>query len=191
MVTALESANFFFDEETGNHILRISRVSEFIAYHFGCDEDFIKQIKLYSPLHDIGKVGVGKEILQKPARLTPAEFECIKKHVTVGYDIINRPGIDPMAKNIVLYHHEKWNGKGYVHGLSGAAIPLESRIVSLADVFDALVSKRVYKPAYSIPEAEQIIRSESGISFDPAVVEAFLAGMRSDTAFLLLYADAL
>jgi len=187
MVTALESTNLFFDEETGNHILRIARVSEFIGHHCGCDTDFIRLLKLYSPLHDIGKVCVGKDILLKPGSLTAPEFELIKQHVRVGYDIINRPGIDQMAKNIVLYHHEKWNGKGYIHGLAGEDIPLESRIVSLADVFDALVSVRIYKPAYTIEEAEEILRSESGVSFDPLLLEAFLHAMHTDATLSLLY----
>ncbi len=92
-----------------------------------------------------------------------------------------------MAKNIVLYHHEKWNGAGYIHGLKELQIPLEARIVSIADVFDALVSKRVYKPAYSFEEAVRIIRSESGKSFEPALVTVFLDAMQSDSEFRKMY----
>lgn len=188
MVTALESTNYFFDEDTGNHILRIARVSEFIGRHCGCDTDFIRLLKLYSPLHDIGKVCVGKEILLKPGSLTAQEFDVVKQHVRVGYDIINRPGIDQMAKNIVLYHHEKWNGKGYIHGLAGENIPLESRIVSLADVFDALVSKRIYKQALTLAEAREILLAESGISFDPRLLQAFIEAMQADATLARLYA---
>lgn len=178
MVTALESANFYFDEETGNHIQRISLLSEYIARGAGLDEQFIKAVKLYSPLHDIGKVGIEKEILLKPGKLTPEEFEKIKEHVRIGYRILDSGAIDPMAKNIVLYHHEKWAGGGYPEGLSGENIPLEARIVSIADVYDALVSKRVYKNAFPPEEALSIIREERGISFDPALTDTFLSGMK-------------
>jgi len=178
MVTALESANFYFDEETGNHIQRISLLSEYIARGAGLDEQFIKAVKLYSPLHDIGKVGIEKEILLKPGKLTPEEFEKIKEHVRIGYRILDSGAIDPMAKNIVLYHHEKWAGGGYPEGLSGENIPLEARIVSIADVYDALVSKRVYKNAFPAEEALSIIREEKGISFDPTLTDTFLSGMK-------------
>ena len=146
----------------------------FIAEKAGCDEEFIKNIRMYAPLHDIGKVGVGKEILLKPASLSPEEFEQIKAHVVIGHQIINSEAIDSIAKNIVLYHHEKWAGSGYVNALQGKDIPLEARIVSLADVFDALVNKRVYKPAFSLEKALEIIESERGKSFDPHLVETFL-----------------
>lgn len=179
MVTALESANFYFDEETGNHIMRISLLSEYIARGAGFDESFVKAIKLYSPLHDIGKVGVEKSILLKPGKLTGEEFERVKEHVRIGYRILGSGAIDSMAKNIVLYHHEKWAGGGYPEGLAGNDIPLEARIVSIADVYDALVSERVYKPSFSVPEALSIIRNERGNSFDPALTDSFLAGMEA------------
>lgn len=179
MVTALESANFYFDEETGDHIMRISLLSEYIARGAGLDEGFVKAVKLYSPLHDIGKVGVEKDILQKPGKLTAEEFERIKEHVLIGHRILGSSAIDPMAKNIVLYHHEKWAGGGYPEGLAGDKIPLEARIVSIADVYDALVSKRVYKPSFSPVEALSIIRNERGNSFDPELTDSFLAGMES------------
>ena len=179
MVTALESANFYFDEETGNHIKRISLLSEYIARGAGFDDNFVKMVKMYSPLHDIGKVGVGKELLLKPGKLTPEEFEHIKDHVRIGYRILDNGAIDPMAKNIVLYHHEKWSGGGYVEGLAGEDIPIEARIVSIADVYDALVSERVYKPAFSVSDSLDIIRKERGVSFDPNLTDIFLAGMEA------------
>jgi HD-GYP domain-containing protein (c-di-GMP phosphodiesterase class II) len=143
------------------------------------DEGFVKAIKLYSPLHDIGKVGVEKDILLKPGRLSPGEFERVKEHVRIGYRIIDSGAIDQMAKNIVLYHHEKWAGGGYPEGLSGVSIPIEARIVSIADVYDALVSERVYKPPFTVEEALAIIRKERGVSFDPTLTDIFLAGMES------------
>lgn len=174
LVAALENANRFYDEDTGAHINRITILSGLIARYAKYDESFVKRIGLYSALHDIGKVGIRQDLLRKPARLTPKEFEEIKEHVVIGSKIIDQDEIDPMAKNIVLYHHEKWNGTGYVHALSGDDIPIEARIVALADVFDALISPRAYKPAYPLGKVLDIIRSERGLSFDPAVVDAFL-----------------
>ena len=179
MVAALESANLFFDEETGNHIKRISLLSEYIARSAGMDEYFVKAIKLYSPLHDIGKIGVDKDILLKPGKLTADEFKLVKEHVHIGYRILDNNAIDPIAKNIVLYHHEKWIGNGYPEGLGAENIPLEARIVSIADVYDALVSERIYKSAFSVKEALAIIRQERGISFDPFLTDTFLAGMEA------------
>jgi len=174
MVSSLESTNFYYDEETGSHIQRIALISEYIAGLAGCDEAFIRQLKLYAPLHDIGKVGIDKQILQKPGKLSLEEYDHMKDHVTIGAGILKNQAIDPMARNIVLYHHEKWNGRGYAAGLAGEEIPLEARIVSLADVFDALVSKRVYKPPFMVEEAVEIIGQERGESFDPALVDLFV-----------------
>ncbi len=175
MVSALESTNFFFDEDTGNHIRRISTLSGYIARLAGLDETFIKLIRLYAPLHDIGKVGIAKDILLKPGKLDRREFDTVKEHVRIGHRIIDDNSIDPIAKNIVLYHHEKWKGGGYLEGISGDNIPLEARIVSIADVYDALTSPRVYKPAYPKETAVEILRQERGISFDPDLLDAFLA----------------
>ena len=177
LVTALESANELYDEDTGAHIKRIPLVSGMIARFAGFDDNFVKRIQLYSSLHDIGKIGVSQEILRKPGKLTAAEFDDIKRHVEIGYKIIDQTEIDQMVKNIVLYHHEKWSGGGYVHGLSKEDIPVEARIVALADVFDALISARVYKPAYPVEQVMEIIRSERGLSFDPALVDVFLQNM--------------
>ncbi len=173
MVTALESANFFFDEDTGQHILRIAQISAFVAEKAGLDADMVKQIRIYAPLHDIGKVGVGKDVLLKPGALTDEEFNRIREHVIIGHRIIDSEAIDSVAKNIVLYHHEKWNGNGYLEGLQGPDIPVEARVVSIADVLDALVSQRVYKPAYPLADALDIVRSERGKSFDPVLIDAF------------------
>lgn len=175
MVSALESTNFFFDEDTGNHIRRISSISGYIAQKAGFNETYVKMIQLYAPLHDIGKVGISKDILLKPARLDKQEFDLVKEHVRIGFRIIDDESIDSMAKNIVLYHHEKWKGGGYLEGISGDNIPVEARIVSIADVYDALTSPRVYKPAFSKAESIEIIRTERGISFDPELTDVFLA----------------
>ncbi len=179
MVSCLENANFYYDEDTGNHIQRMAVLSEYIAELAGCDKYFCEQIRLYAPLHDVGKVGIDKSILTKSGKLTKEEYQLIKEHVSIGARILGDSAIDPMAKNIVLYHHEKWNGTGYKFGLSGEDIPLEARIVSLADVFDALISRRVYKAAYRIEDALEAVKSEKGVSFDPRLAELFLNEIRS------------
>jgi response regulator RpfG family c-di-GMP phosphodiesterase len=175
MVTALENANTYFDEDTGNHVHRISILSEFIGKSAGLEANFVRLVKLYSPLHDIGKVGIKKDILLKPGALTADEFQHIKEHVAIGFQIINNENVDAIAKNIVLYHHEKWSGSGYLAGLQGEKIPLEARIVAIADVFDALVSKRVYKDAMPVEKALNIIEEGRGTHFDPNLVDAFLS----------------
>jgi len=179
MVSALESANLYFDEETGAHIRRIAAISGYIAKKAGLDDEFVRLIELYSPLHDIGKIGIPKEILLKPAKLSCEEFEHIKEHVNIGFRILENDGIEPMAKNIVQYHHEKWEGSGYTRSLAGEDIPIEARIVSIADVFDALTHKRVYKPAYSQAEAIKYLIDGRGTNFDPRLVDIFLEGLAS------------
>jgi len=174
IVNALENANFYNDNDTGNHIRRVSEYSALIAEEYGCDVNFIKKIKLYASLHDVGKVGISDSLLKKPGKYTPEEFIEMQNHVKIGYQILNNSGIDEMARNITYYHHEKWDGSGYVQKLSGDSIPLEARIVALADVYDALVSKRVYKEAFSDDKAFEIITSSSGSHFDPKIVEIYV-----------------
>ncbi|MFH1217599.1 MAG: response regulator [Pseudomonadota bacterium] len=173
LVTVLEDANLANDDETGNHIRRVSEYAVLVAEVFGADRDFIKRIKLYSSLHDVGKVGIADAILKKPGRYTPEEFEAMKQHVVIGHRMLDSAEIDPMARNIAYFHHEKWNGAGYVNGLKGESIPFEARLVSLADVYDALTTKRVYKDAFSQAKAESIIMEEKGRHFDPQLVDAF------------------
>ena len=173
MVTALENVNLFNDIDTGNHIRRVSRYAEFFAAEYGCSHDFVKRIKIYSSLHDIGKVGIPQDLLKKPGDYTSDEFEQIKKHVLIGAKMLEGEGIDPMARNIVLYHHERWDGKGYIEGLRGEEIPLEARIVALADVYDALTTKRVYKDIYGDNQADAMILSQKGKQFEPKLVEIY------------------
>lgn len=187
LVSSLESANLYNDEDTGNHNKRIAFYSETIAKSYAkieleekddsnikCTSQFIKQVKLWAPLHDVGKVAIRDSILKKPGKLTFEEFEEMKTHATIGHKMLDYPAVDDIAKNIVRYHHEKWNGKGYADGLKGEDIPLEARIVSLADVYDALTQKRVYKEAFSEEYSREIILEESGVSFDPKVIEAYI-----------------
>jgi putative two-component system response regulator len=173
LVNALENANALNDDETGNHIRRGGAYSAFIAEQYGCDRDFVKRIRLYAPLHDVGKVGLPDALLKKAGKYTAEEFIQMQQHVVLGARLLESEGIDEMARNIALYHHEKWDGTGYVNRLAGEDIPLEARIVTIVDVYDALISKRVYKEAFSEDKADQIIREESGRHFDPKMVEIF------------------
>lgn len=173
LVAALENANFYRDTETGNHIKRVSEYSGLLAEQYGADLDFVKQIKLYSSLHDIGKVGIPDTLLRKPGRYTEEEHKIMQEHVVIGHKMLNDPEIDEMAKNITLYHHEKWDGTGYVHQLQEEDIPLEARIVSLADVYDALAHKRVYKEAYPEEKVDRIIRESAETHFEPKLVDIY------------------
>jgi putative two-component system response regulator len=176
------------DPETGEHLYRMQAFSQVIAeelslagpYANEIDPHFLEDLWRSTPLHDIGKVGIPDEVLLKPGKLTAAEFELMKKHTTIGADALDIASRQndfgsflTMAVEIARHHHEWFDGTGYPGGLSGSDIPLTARIVAVADVFDALTSKRVYKDAMPAHEALDIIRSESGTHFDPAVVFAF------------------
>jgi len=173
MVGALENANLYNDYDTGSHIKRVSEYSAVLAEAYGCDEEFIYRLKLFSSLHDVGKVGISDGLLKKPGKYTHIEFEKMKEHVVIGGRMLDNPDIDGMARDIALYHHERWDGSGYTAGLRGEGIPLEARIVSIADVYDALTTERVYKKAYSEGEAHGIIREGAGKQFDPRIVSLF------------------
>ncbi len=176
--------------ETGPHVERVGAVSAeiytYLANKTGIDLDksynFRGQLRMAAKLHDMGKIGIPKEILKKPARLTDEEFEIMKSHASIGAGIFSLTidSSEDLAKNVALHHHQKWNGKGYtgdknVQILAGKDIPLEARIVAVADVFDALISKRCYKPQWTWKDAMDIIEQDSGSHFDPEVVEAFFA----------------
>ncbi len=175
------------DNETGLHLERIAEYCALLAHRLSgtrpeMDEAWVERLRLASSMHDIGKVGLPDEILLKPGKLTPAEFERMKSHTTIGADTLlmirTRLGDDDlldMAIQIALEHHEKWDGSGYPVGLVGEQIALPARIVALADVYDALTSRRVYKPAFGHGEAREIILEGCGSHFDPMVVDAFLA----------------
>lgn len=173
----LVAAAEYRDEETGNHILRVGGYAQAIARGLGCDDALCKLLLLASPMHDVGKVGIPDAILLKPARLTPEEFEVVKTHCEIGARILaaSESPLLQLAEVIALTHHEWFDGRGYPRGLKGEDIPLAGRIAALADAYDALTTKRVYKPAYPMEKALSIITEESGSHFDPLVVAAFEA----------------
>ncbi|MCK5672932.1 MAG: HD domain-containing protein, partial [Spirochaetales bacterium] len=173
LIGALESANILNDTDTGNHIKRVSEYAGFLAEKISDNTNFIKKIKLYTSLHDVGKVGIPDELLKKPGVFSHEEMEQMKQHVVFGAKMLTAPGVPLMAANIAKYHHEKWDGSGYIEGLSGTNIPLEARIVALADVYDALGTKRVYKDAFSENKIDAIISKEIGKHFDPELVEIY------------------
>lgn len=176
------------DSDTGNHLERIRYYSKIIAEDLAREEKleqltpiFIDNIFLTSPLHDIGKIGIPDFVLLKPGQLDDKEYKIMQKHTSIGYEALNT-AIDKypnaeylkMSAEIAFYHHEKYDGSGYPNHLKGDAIPLSARIVALADVYDALVSRRIYKSALPHDTAKSIILSERGCHFDPMVVDAFL-----------------
>ncbi len=176
MVTRLARAAEFRDPETGAHIQRMAHYSELIACRLGLDSAHQKQILQASPMHDVGKLGIPDSILLKPGRLTPEEFETMKGHPRHGYDILKESSspVIQLAASIALTHHERFDGEGYPGALRGNAIPLEGRIVAVADVFDALTSSRPYKRAWSLDEARQHLDRGRGSHFDPHCIDAFL-----------------
>ncbi len=175
LIAALERANKMNDEDTGNHIKRVCMYSEMLAEGLGTAPETSLKISRYASLHDVGKVGIPDQILKKPGRLTDDEWVEMRRHTIYGYEILVLAGADEIACNIALCHHERWDGTGYPYKLQGAQIPIEARIVALADVYDALTSKRCYKPAFAVEKAEQIIRENIGKHFDPEIVSIMFA----------------
>lgn len=159
--------------ENQEHASRVALYSKFLAEKLKCSKKFINEIFNYAPFHDIGKLKVNDDILKKTRKLTPEEFQEIKKHPRLGFEIISLMGLGTIAENIALYHHEKWNGTGYPNGLKEENIPLEARIVALADVYDALREERPYKKSFSHDEAAKVIFNGSGIHFDSKLVDIF------------------
>ena len=173
IIESLERATTYNDFETGQHTRRISLYCEFLANELGYSENEVKEITNFSVLHDLGKIGIDQKILKKPGRLTELEYSEIKKHVQIGYDMIKPLDLGEIAENIIMYHHERWDGYGYL-GLNGNQIPLESLIVGIADAYDAMRMKRVYKEPMSHIQVVAEIKNNNGLQFAPGLVNLFL-----------------
>lgn len=180
VIERLTAAAELRDEDTGLHISRIGRYAGMLARNLGMPDEFVETISVAAKMHDIGKIGIPDSILLKPARLTPAEYEVIKRHTVIGEKILRGSShrLLQMGASIALNHHERWDGTGYPNGLEEEAIPMEGRIVMLVDQYDALRSVRVYKKEFTHQEAVDTIRFGGGSTrpehFDPRVLEAFL-----------------
>ncbi|MDF1662210.1 MAG: HD domain-containing protein [Planctomycetota bacterium] len=187
----LSVAAEYKDEDTASHLERMSRYSAVLSRKMGFDDLFIDQIQLASPMHDVGKIGIPDAILMKPGKLTDKEFDIMRTHPQIGARILGGSSspLLKMAEVIALSHHEKWNGMGYPNKLKGEEIPIEGRIVALADVFDALTSRRCYKPAWPLERALNLIKETREEHFDPAVVDAFFESLDQILEIKQRYAD--
>lgn len=175
-ITKLVSALGYRDEETGEHVKRIGIISQMLADWSGLPQHKAKDLYLAAIMHDIGKVAIPDKILCKPDRLTESEYEVIKTHPGIGARILDNPysPVLRLAQTVTHYHHERWDGKGYPHGLAGEEIPQEARIVAVADAFDAMMSKRVYRPALSREATLEQINDQRSKQFDPTLCDIFI-----------------
>ena len=162
-------------KETGNHVKRVAEYSKILALKYGMSEYDAEMLKQASPMHDIGKVAIPDAILNKPARFTPEEFEIMKDHAQLGYDMlkVSHRHLLKIASIVAYEHHEKWDGTGYPRGIKGEDIHILGRITALADVFDALGSSRIYKPAWDDEKIFKLFKEESGKHFDPKLIDIF------------------
>lgn len=192
VVQRLGRAAEYRDEETGNHILRMSHISALLARSIGWDEASCELILHASPMHDIGKIGIPDAILLKPGKFEPEEWAIMQTHAEIGARLLDGDDSDlmRMAREIAISHHEKWDGSGYPHGLAGEAIPQAGRIAALADVFDALTSERPYKKAWAVEDAVKLIKDNSGSHFEPLLVEHFLDKLPEILAIRQRYSDS-
>ena len=173
----LAHAAEFRDDDTGRHTRRVGDLAAEIGRQLGMTEERAELLRLAAPLHDLGKLGVPDAVLLKPGPLTPEECRTARAHTTIGAEILSggHSGVVRLAEIVALYHHERWDGAGYPHGLREREIPLEARIVAVADVYDALSHDRPYRPAWTPEAVTAHMRAGAGTHFDPAAVEALLA----------------
>ncbi|MCW7470579.1 HD domain-containing phosphohydrolase [Leptospira kanakyensis] len=177
IVQRLGMASEYKDNETGMHVIRMSHYSQSLALAYGYSNEAAEEILNAAPMHDVGKIGIPDQIIQKPGKLTPEEWEIMKRHPEIGAEIIgdHNSSLLKLARSIAITHHEKFDGTGYPYGLKGEKIPLEGRIIAIADVFDALTTVRPYKKAWEVDAAIEFLKKESGTHFDPALVEKFIS----------------
>lgn len=176
IIQRLGMASEYKDNETGMHVIRMSHYSKTLALAIGYSEESADEILNAAPMHDVGKIGIPDSIIQKPGKLTEEEWQIMKRHPEIGAEIIgdHHSSLLRLAKSIALTHHEKFDGTGYPYQLKGENIPIEGRIIAIADVFDALTTVRPYKKAWEVEEALGYLQKESGTHFDPKLVKEFL-----------------
>lgn len=213
LIYCLARASEYRDNETGNHVVRVGCFAQIIGEQLGLGAEHIDMLRQAATLHDLGKIGVPDAVLLKPGKLTPEEFELMKKHSGFGKKICRPMSLEEMgafsshtmvganimsgcsspilamAATIALTHHERWDGSGYPLGLAGEDIPIEGRITAVADVFDALSSKRPYKPAFPLEKCFRILDENRGTHFDPVVLDAFMTRRDDVVATQIAYAD--
>lgn len=191
IIECLGYAAEFRDSETGMHTIRVGHYSQCLALALGMSAREAEHLLYSAPMHDVGKIGIPDKILLKPGGLEASEWEVMKRHSAIGESILNRSSnkLLQQASIIALSHHEKWDGNGYPNGLKGSDIPLYGRIVAIVDVFDALTMERPYKEAWPIPKAVDLITSEAGKHFDPALVQLFVDNLDQILAIKTKYAD--
>ncbi|MCP5163151.1 MAG: response regulator [Hahellaceae bacterium] len=191
LIHCLAVAGELKDNETAKHVIRVGKYARALAKAIGLPEEIAFMLEKAAPMHDIGKIGIPDNILLKKGQLTPEERQIMESHTRYGEQIFgqNDSLIIQMAKSVALTHHERWDGSGYCQGLKGESIPVEGRITMIADVFDALTSKRPYKQAWPVDDAVQFLREGAGKAFDPKLVEAFIAHLPSMVEIMEQYRD--
>lgn len=191
IIHILGRAAEYKDNETSLHVIRMSRYTKILAEAAGLDEAQVDLLTNAAPMHDIGKIGIPDNILKKPGKLTAEEYKHMQKHTEIGALIIGNDDSEllKMASLVAISHHEKWDGSGYPNGLSGEAIPLEGRIVAIADVFDALTSVRPYKKAWSVADAIKFLNDGAGSHFDPKLVPLFKTNLNEVLMIKEKYAE--
>jgi HD-GYP domain-containing protein (c-di-GMP phosphodiesterase class II) len=192
IIFTMAEAGEMRSKETGYHVKRVAEYSYILAIGCGMNEKEAELLKMASPMHDIGKVAIPDSILLKPGKLTDEEWDVMRSHALMGYNILKHSErkILKAAATVALTHHEKWNGKGYPYGLAGEDIHLFGRITAIADVFDALGSDRVYKKAWELDRILELFREESGQHFDPALVKVFFDNLDKFLEIRETYKDA-
>lgn len=193
IIRRLSRAAEYRDNETGQHVVRMSHYARLVSLAYGASEDYAELVLHAAPMHDVGKIGIADTILLKPGPLTPEEWQVMRQHPVVGADIIGSHPSELLraAREVALCHHEKWDGTGYPRGLKDVEIPLIGRIVAVADVFDALLSERPYKRPWTVEAAVAHIKEQRGKHFEPAIVDALLKAMPEILKIRQLYADSM
>ncbi|MBB1271780.1 HD domain-containing protein [Psychromonas sp. SR45-3] len=191
-ILRLAKAGEYRDEETGNHVIRMAKYAKEIAKEIGLNENECNDLEHAAQMHDIGKIGIPDRVLLKEGKFIPEEWEIMQTHTTIGYEILSgsQSKYMQMGAIIALNHHERFNGEGYPNQLTGSQIPLIARIVSVADVFDALMSVRPYKKAWPLEDAIDFLKKQSGTQFDPRCVDAFLKRLDNIIAINREYPDS-